>query len=475
MAGRILIVEGMADHRILLRGRLAKAFYQVSTAESGTEALTEAAASRPDLVIASTRLSDMCGGGFCTRLRALPGHGDTPLILLCEDDQPEQRLALLAMGADDVIARPASEILLLPRMRNLLRRARAQDEMHLHSDTKRALGLSDAPRSFERPSRISLISMDPAQAMDPLAARLRIGLGAQVQVALPEHLLKNNAIFAEVIVLIDPGSDAGAGLALLSQLRTARAQRRAALVYVTDAGRATLAAQALDLGADELLHHGADPLELALRLPRLIARGRCAERHRAALRSGLRDAMIDPLTGLYNRRYAMPELARMAQKAAQQAQPLALLVADLDHFKAVNDRWGHSTGDRALAASAQALSETLREGDLLARLGGEEFLIALPGCTADEALATARRLRHSVARLALPSSDRMPDAPACLALTVSIGVALVAEEGDPVEAALVRADGALYAAKQAGRNRVRLARPETPLPRRIHLREVRQM
>lgn len=461
MAGLILIVDGTAGQRILLRARLSAAFYQVITAESGQEALRQVESCRPDLVIAAADLPDMCGGGFCTRLRALPGQSETPLVLLSKEDSPEDRLALLAVGADDVIARPVEDILLLARLRSLIGRTRAEDDLTLREDTRRALGLSEPPRGFQRPARVTLISFEPGATLEALAAQLRVGLGAKVRVSAPEPLLRAGTAPSEAIVLVDAGPEPGCGPALLSQLRTARARHRAALVYVTTEGCDESAARALDLGADDVMRHGPDPLELALRLPRLIARARVADRQRAALHSGLRAAVVDPLTGLHNRRYALPQLARMAQQAQQMGSPLALLVADLDHFKAVNDRWGHAFGDRVLATTAEALRRNRGERDLVARLGGEEFLIALPDADSNAALRAARQICRGVAglRLSLAGARGAEGSagPNCSTPTISIGIALLGSAGEPVEAALRRADTALYAAKRAGRNRVHLA------------------
>ncbi|WP_353471540.1 diguanylate cyclase [Salipiger sp. H15] len=458
MAGRILIVEGTAGQRILLRARLTSAFYRVAAADSGAEALRLIADRCPDLVIAAADLPDMCSSSFCTRLRALPDHAETPLVLLSEEDRQDERLALLAVGADDVIARQVEDILLLARLRSLMGRSHAQDELRLRDDTKRALGLSESPRGFQRPARVAMISLDPALDPGGLAARLRIGLGAQVQITEPGRLLHHAAPAAEVVVLVDTGAAPGSGLALLAQLRTARAQRRAALVYVTAPGQDEIAARALDLGADDLLRNGADPLELELRLPRLVNLARRADRHRAALRTGLRAAVIDPLTGLYNRRYALPQLARMAQQAARLGRPLALLVADLDHFKQVNDLWGHSVGDHVLTTTAQTLSRGLRDCDLVARLGGEEFLIAL----ADTGPEAARNRAHALCDAVARQSLRLPDGLGgrrTAAPTISIGLTVIAPGMETVETALRRADAALYAAKKAGRNRAHLSDP----------------
>lgn len=184
MTGRILIAEATAEQRILLRAKLASAFYTVTTAESGAEALRLAAATPPDLVIAGSMLPDMCGTTFCTHLRALGGHRDTPLVLRSDEDRPEERLALLAVGADDVIARSDGEVL-LARLRNLLSHARTRDEMRMRDDTQRALGLAEAPQGFSRPPKITLLPLTPDPALDATAAQLRIALDAQLRTAEP--------------------------------------------------------------------------------------------------------------------------------------------------------------------------------------------------------------------------------------------------------------------------------------------------
>ncbi|MEB3263869.1 MAG: diguanylate cyclase [Synechococcus sp.] len=164
-------------------------------------------------------------------------------------------------------------------------------------------------------------------------------------------------------------------------------------------------------------------------------------------------AVHDPLTNLFNRRgfleRAVPELTRSLRYFI----PLALLMLDLDHFKAINDRWGHTTGDLVLQRLARLLEASMRGGDLVGRLGGEEFVILLSHTGPGEAHQIAERLRQEVAVMvhhtALPSPEEFT-------ITVSIGCAM-ASPGVPIEALLDQADQALYRAKEEGRNRVVLA------------------
>jgi diguanylate cyclase (GGDEF)-like protein len=158
-------------------------------------------------------------------------------------------------------------------------------------------------------------------------------------------------------------------------------------------------------------------------------------------------ATTDDLTNLLNRRafFAQAEAARLL--ALRQHQPIALLMLDIDHFKQLNDRFGHATGDEALVKFSATCTEALRENDILGRLGGEEFALALPGTDLDGALHAAERLRQGVVDTRLLTCGNS------YTMTVSIGVVLIDPEED-LPTALARADHALYEAKRNGRNRV---------------------
>jgi diguanylate cyclase (GGDEF)-like protein len=153
----------------------------------------------------------------------------------------------------------------------------------------------------------------------------------------------------------------------------------------------------------------------------------------------------DSLTGLPNRRYMTVRLEEAASRATRKPDGgFAVMIADLDHFKAVNDNFGHAAGDRLLQAVARALELSLREYDLCARWGGEEFLFLFPSCDQANAPIVAERLRQSVTK-AQRINDEIP------APTVSIGFT-IHRPGEHVDTTLLRADQALYKAKDAGRN-----------------------
>jgi diguanylate cyclase (GGDEF)-like protein/PAS domain S-box-containing protein len=185
---------------------------------------------------------------------------------------------------------------------------------------------------------------------------------------------------------------------------------------------------------------------------RLAEQVEVIERLRAELAE---EAVRDPLTGLYNRRHLDRVLAADLASRPRTGQ-LAVLVADVDHFKAVNDRFGHAAGDRVLTAVADTLAGAVRDGDTAARLGGEEFVLVLPGAGREQALERAERIRRAVAagRLVLDGEG--------VAVTVSIGVAVCPADGAAAATLLAAADRALYTAKATGRDRVVAAVPDGP-------------
>lgn len=161
-----------------------------------------------------------------------------------------------------------------------------------------------------------------------------------------------------------------------------------------------------------------------------------------------RIAAMDSLTGCYNRRTGMERLSEEFSRARCNAEPLGLVMMDIDHFKPVNDTWGHLAGDRILVQTARVVERVLREGDVLVRYGGEEFLILLPGADAAISLQVAERIRAAVA--AMEIRDEGPER-----ITVSLGVgATTAPDAASAESLLQRVDEALYKAKAAGRDRV---------------------
>jgi two-component system cell cycle response regulator len=219
----------------------------------------------------------------------------------------------------------------------------------------------------------------------------------------------------------------------------------------------------LDLGAAvEALHRGVqdflvEPVSDGELITRVAAAGRTKVLQEELLEQTRRlESMIfaDALTGLANRRFILTQLGAHVSAARRHGRPVSVAIVDIDHFKPVNDVYGHDAGDRVLVAIAAALADHLRAEDQIGRLGGEEFLIVLPDTDAAAAERVTDKLRCEVALTRVPHSGTE------LAVTVSIGMATW--DGEAPEELLRRADDALYAAKASGRDRALSAPASVP-------------
>lgn len=464
MTSRILVVDAVPTNRIILRVKLSAAYYDVVQATSGQAALAMLRKTAPDLVMTAADLPDMSGRALCAAIRQKsdlrPGVS-IPVVILHGDEDPGERLASLAAGADDVVTRPVDDLVMLARLRALLRARDAEAELQLRDDTRRALGLAEHSAEFAMPGRVRIVSAGPQPEIRGLVNRLQQRSDDHIELLDTEDAFRDAGRAPDVVVVAEGCDDRAEGLSLLPQLRASRATRHSALLYIARPDQRKEAASALDLGANDLMMSIDDVDELAIRIKKQISRKRTNDRLRANMRDGLRAAVIDPLTGLYNRRYALPHMSRMAEQSQRLRRPYALLLADLDHFKQVNDDYGHAAGDAVLVTLAQRLRDNLRAADLIARWGGEEFLVAMPDTDRRSAQRTAERLCALMAKhpVTLPGDRR-------ITVTLSIGVAIGLASGEDTPVDLVsRADQALYAAKNKGRNTVVMSDTVLSLPK----------
>lgn len=460
MSGRILIIDTVATNRIVLKVKMRAAQFRVHACSNQIEAQSIIAKSRPDLVLIN--LSDPVGDHhvFCRALRTEPQTASIAIIAVGGADTSQARFAALDAGADDVLPRPMNDTLLLARIRSLMRVRSANEELLLRDGTSRALGFEDTHTSFDTPAHIALLSPMETANTD-LLGMLNKGLGQPIRVLDAGAVLRQTAVAPVPDLFVIDGTHVDGNEAklfgLVSDLHARAETRLSKLLIIVPDNAPDTAAMFLDLGADDVAAVGTSMAEMALRAKALIHRKQLHDTLRNTVRDGLHAAVTDPLTGLFNRRYVDPYLARMAEQAQKAGREFAVMMLDIDHFKSVNDTYGHGAGDRVLVQMAGRLRDNMRAIDLVARVGGEEFLIAMPRTTPAQAQSAANRLRRLVNCQPFDLGESAPK----LRVTVSVGVAVSGMDGilehQPTKMC-DRADAALYAAKSAGRDQVAMSK-----------------
>lgn len=456
MSGRILIVDSLPTNRVLLKAKLDAAYFDVQATGNAAEAVLLARHDQPDLILLSTGLANHEGLMVCKMLKSARQTRHIPIILISGDASADALKGFIA-GADDVLIRPYDDFTLKTRVRNLIRMKRMLDELGLRDDTARDLdletGISNSTGFAEADGENTVLLM-PRNASEASSwSRHLRDTGVEPIIAWSEKEAMDRIAQGDIQVCVihKQATKQCDGLRMISNLHSQTATQYLGLVYVCESGDVESAAQAIELGASDFITLPINLGELAGRVRCQLRRKQVSDELRANLRNGIRASFIDPLTRLYNRRYAEKHLARMVTRAQAEQQSFAVMMMDLDHFKNVNDKYGHLTGDEVLRETAARLSSSLRNVDLLARFGGEEFFIAMPDATLEGAAQVAERVRSAVEGEPFLTSDGR-----LLNVTISIGVALAdPKHPAPINDMLEQADKALYACKAAGRNCVR--------------------
>lgn len=456
MIGKILIIDDVSTNRIVFKVKLTAAGYLAMMASDGASGLRMALTEQPDIILLDLFLPDLSGIEVLKALKAHPHLRRIPVVMLASEAGPALRMAALRQGAEDLLTRPFDDQALLARLRGLLRMREHLAGIEAPERDLQLLGLADPGERFEMPGQVALVLPRGERAL-----HLRRDLAGVAQDRFlhlaPDEVHNDPSGAAPDVYLIHANlGGPGGGLRMMSELLSRSSTRHATFCIYLPTQDPGLAATAFDLGAHDVVEADIPSAELALRLHTLVRRKREGDRLRASVQDGLRMAVFDPLTGLHNRRYGIAQLNAIADRAEAEGNEFAVLVLDIDRFKAVNDNWGHAAGDAVLVEVASRLSGNLRASDLLARVGGEEFLIALPATRLSEAQIVAERLCRAIEQSPVVTPDGLR-----VAITISIGMTTGgAEPSAPssVSELVAQADRALMHSKTHGRNQVTIVR-----------------
>jgi two-component system cell cycle response regulator len=449
MVARVLVVDDVDANVRLLEAKLTIEYYEVLTASDGPTAIRVAAEQKPDIILLDVMMPGMDGFETCRRIKADPATSHIPVVLVTALDGREDRIVGLDAGADDFVTKPIDDVLLFARVKSLTRLKLIMDELREREESSRRLGVSadKAGKLKGSGGRILIVDDNARQAakmVEVLSKEHRPVVETDPTAGLAAARGLND------LLIVNVAASEFDGLRLVAQVRSTESTRHLPILAVVDPADRPRLVKALDLGVTDLLTKPVDPEELAARARTQVRRKRYADFLREKLDYSLEMAVTDALTGLHNRRYMAGQLQAFVSRAALGGEPVSVLVLDIDHFKAVNDGFGHDAGDEVLREFAVRLATNVRAVDLPCRLGGEEFVVVMPGTDMEDARRIAERIRRDVGS----TPFRVMGGRELLTVTISIGVAACAGPGDTPESLLKRADEGVYVAKAAGRDRV---------------------
>jgi two-component system, cell cycle response regulator len=425
----------------------------VLSAYDGPEALRVIEENPLDLILLDVMMPGMDGFEVCRRIRGNPATMHLPVVMVTALSDPSDRVQGLEVGADDFLTKPVDDVALFARVRSLLRLKMMMDEWLLREQTSQQLAVMDAPNTLN--------------AIEFLGASILLVEDKVIDGANFREALRADAHEIEGVATVEEGLEAagrgnhdlivcslnlGGGvdvLRMVSQLRSLEKTRQIPILMIGESTQVDRLAKALDLGINDYVIKPFDRNELIARVRTQIRRGRFQVLLRQSYEASISLALTDSLTGLYNRRYLLTYLQGLMEGVENRRKPLCILLIDVDHFKLVNDTHGHGVGDKVLRSLADSMTGNLRNVDMVARIGGEEFVVVMPDTSIAVAGRVASRLLSKVAAEPVAISDGLS-----IPVTISIGIAMRVEDVDTIETFLARADGALYKAKHQGRNQV---------------------
>jgi two-component system cell cycle response regulator len=452
MSALVLVVDDVPANVKLLEAKLTNEYYDVVSAKDGFEAISQAKQHKPDLILLDVMMPGMDGFETCRKMKEDADISHIPVVMVTALSEIADRVRGLEAGADDFLTKPINDVALFARVKSLVRIKVLLDELRLRDQTGLQMGvLEEGQNTFTKDvsgARILVIDDDAVQLK-----RLTERLGQEYVV---EGVLKPegaNSIAAngafDLIIVSTQLTDTD-GLRLASHFKSQEETRSVPILMLVDEDDVRTMLKGLEFGVNDYIIMPVDYNEMAARVKTQIRRKKFQDALKSNYQQTISRAITDSLTGLYNRHYLNAHLDNLVRQALNNNKPLSLMIMDVDHFKAVNDTYGHDIGDQVLKQIAEMTIKSIRSADLAARFGGEEFVVLMPETDSLQGAASAERIRKTVETTAMKVTHEVGE----LHKTMSIGVAFLNDMGDSGSALLKRADEALYKAKHSGRNKV---------------------
>jgi two-component system cell cycle response regulator len=445
---KILVVDDSPMVRMAIREELEEGGYEVIEARNGLEALTKVAvASPPHLITLDIEMPKLNGFETCGRLRGeryaryfqqFEDRG-VPVVFVTSCDTLEDRRKGFELGAADFITKPFTRGEILRVVESILKPTCLSTGMSALVVDDSAVARQIVSESLRREGLAVIEAQDGARAFDIMKSRKD-----DIDVIITDFVM--------------PRMD---GLELCTRIRNELDLKDIPIIILTALADHSRLLEVFKSGGTDYIVKPFVREELLARITVHLERQRIHKRLRETIedlkkanQEISRLSITDPLTGSYNRGYLNSQLPKEIQRVDRYHSTASIILCDIDHFKMVNDKWGHLVGDRVLQRFVQCIKKEIRDGiDWVTRYGGEEFLIVLPETGMEGAHALADRLRNNVSQMAIDAGES-----STLRITASFGVtsfdASTPDDKKSPDYIINNADKNLYRAKQEGRNRV---------------------
>lgn len=449
MSARVLVVDDIEANRRVLQAKLEAKYFDVRLAKDGYEALEMVAENPPEIILLDIMMPGMDGFEVCQKLKSDPKYAHIPVVMVTALSDQEDRVRGLECGAEDFLTKPIDDFALMSRIDALMRFNSVTRELRAREASGRRMGALDADDHdvLQQPARILILDSNERTANR--SAKVLNDAG-HFALTLAEAGDLSQATSGVDIILMSLHKQGFDPLRLCAHFKMNDRTRAISIIGICDRTEKETGVRALEIGASDIIMSPVDKHELLARVKTQARRTRYVEILRKRVDRGLELSVIDPLTGLHNRRYMLNQLEQWMHRSVMGGKPISLMIADIDHFKHVNDTWGHDVGDIVLQEFSKRMRDCVRPMDVVCRQGGEEFVILMPETPGDLACTIGERVRQEVAG----QPFYIEGVEARLDITVSVGVATINGPMDTTDSFLKRADEALYIAKSTGRNRV---------------------